>query len=451
MTPLRQRMLHELQRRNYSPSTIRGYLGAVRQFAEHFHCSPEQLGAEHLRRYQRYLLQEKKLEPSTVEMRVSALRFLYKRTLKRRDLAFDDLIFPKVPHKLPTVLSQDEVVRLGAASIRAISYNSCRNRHCPKCQTGARDQWLANRQQELLTVGYYHLVFSVPHALVPLMWQNKRSLFSLLFEASAATLLDIAADPKHLGAGIGFLSILHTWGQTLTPHPHIHCVVPGGGLAPDHSRWIASRSRFLLPVKVLSRVFRGKFVAGLRRLFARDPLRFFGECMSLHKEKHFALFLHTLYRQDWVVYAKPPFGGPEHVLHYLARYTHRVTISNHRLLSVSATEVCFRWKDYAHHSKQRTMTLAADEFLRRFVQHVLPRGFPRIRYFGFLANRRRTRMLPLCRVLLHQAPPTETLFLAKPTLGKCPHCHGPMYLVERLSAAQLFFAERKEVYLLDSS
>ena len=271
----------------------------------------------------------------------------------------------------------------------AISYNSCRNRHCPKCQTGARDQWLAKRQQELLDVGYYHLVFSVPHELVPLMWQNKRQLFSLLFEASAATLLDVAADPKHLGAELGFLSILHTWGQTLTPHPHIHCVVPGGGLAPDHSRWIASRSNFLLPVKVLSRVFRGKFVAGLRRLFASRQLRFFGECIPLHEEKRFASFLRQLYRQDWVVYAKPPFGGPEHVLHYLARYTHRVAISNHRLLSVSASEVRFRWKDYAHGGKQRTMTLTPKEFLRRFVQHVLPRGFPRIRYFGWLSNRMR--------------------------------------------------------------
>ena len=279
------------------------------------------------------------------------------------------------------------------------------------------------------------------------MWQNKRQLFALLFQATADTLLEVAADPRHLGAQAGLLSILHTWGQTLQPHPHIHCVVPGGGLA----RWIASRSSFLLPVKVLSRVFRGKFVAGLRRLFARHQLRFFGESMPLLNDKRFAIFLRTLYRQDWVVYAKPPFGGPEHVLHYLARYTHRVAISNHRLLSVSASEVCFRWKDYAHHSKQRTMTLASDEFLRRFVQHVLPRGFPRIRYFGFLANRRRARMLPLCRALLKQAPPTETPLRAKPTLWKCPRCHGLMHLVERLSVAQLFFAQRKEVYLLDSS
>jgi Putative transposase/Transposase zinc-binding domain len=333
----------------------------------------------------------------------------------------------------------------------AISYNSCRNRHCPKCQTGARDQWLARRQQELLPVGYFHLVFSVPHRLVPLMWQNKRLLFALLFDASAATLLEVAADPKHLAANVGFLSILHTWGQTLEPHPHIHCVVPGGGLARDHTRWIRSRSNFLLPVKVLSRVFRGKFVAALRRLFARDQLRFFGECTPLQQEKIFAAFLRTLFQQDWVVYAKPPFGGPEHVLHYLARYTHRVAISNHRLLAVSDSEVSFRWKDYAHGSKQRTMTLAPEEFLRRFVQHVLPKGFPRIRYFGWLANRRRTRMLPLCRALLDQLPPPAPTSLQQPTAWICPHCHGPMHIIERLTVAQLFFAEPKQAHALDSS
>ena len=333
----------------------------------------------------------------------------------------------------------------------AISYNSCRNRHCPKCQSGARDQWLAKRQQELLNVGYYHLVFSVPHELVPLMWQNKRRLFSLHFEASAATLLDVAADPKHLGAELGFLSILHTWGQTLTPHPHIHCVVPGGGLAPDYSRWIASRSNFFLPVKVLSRVFRGKFIAGLRRLFASRQLLFFGECTPLLEEKCFASFLRQLYRQDWVVYAKPPFGGPEHVLHYLARYTHRVAISNHRLLSVSASEVSFRWKDYAHGGKQRTMNLTPQEFLRRFVQHVLPRGFPRIRYFGWLSNRMRGQILPLCRALLNQAPRAQVTVSAKQLSWNCTHCQGLMQLVETLSPAQLFFAQGKEFHLLDSS
>jgi hypothetical protein len=333
---------------------------------------------------------------------------------------------------------------------QAISYNSCRNRHCPKCQTNARDRWLMRRQQELLPVGYYHLVFSVPHMLVPLMWQNKRRLFALLFEASAAALLEVAADPKHLGAQTGLLSILHTWGQTLEPHPHIHCVVPGGGLSPDRTRWIASRSGFLLPVKVLSRVFRGKFVAGLKAAFDRDQLRLFGECLPLGEEKHFAAFLHMLFQQDWVVYAKPPFGGPQHVLHYLARYTHRVAISNHRLQAVSTSEVAFRWKDYAHGSKQRSMTLSPEEFLRRFLQHVLPRGFPRIRYFGWLANRRRREMLPLCRALLHQPPPMAASPAEKPNLWLCPHCHGPMHIIERLTAAQIFFAS-PETYALDSS
>ena len=306
------------------------------------------------------------------------------------------------------------------------------------------------RQQELLPVGYYHLVFSVPHMLVPLMWQNKRRLFALLFEASAAALLEVAADPKHLGAQTGFLSILHTWGQTLEPHPHIHCVVPGGGLSPDRTRWIASRSGFLLPVKVLSRVFRGKFEAGLKAAFHRDQLRLFGECLPLGEEKHFAAFLHTLFQQDWIVYAKPPFGGPQHVLHYLARYTHRVAISNHRLQAVSTSEVAFRWKDYAHGSKQRSMTLSPEEFLRRFLQHVLPRGFPRIRYFGWLANRRRREMLPLCRALLHQPPTMAASSAEKPNLWLCPRCHGPMHIIQRLTAAQIFFAS-PETYALDSS
>jgi len=344
---------------------------------------------------------------------------------------------------------RDQCMRCGH---QAISYNSCRNRHCPKCQTNARDKWLAKRQQELLPASYFHLVFSVPHALVPLMWQNQRRLFSLLFEASAATLLEVAADPKHLGAEIGFLAILHTWGQTLQPHPHIHCVVPGGGLSFDHTRWLSSSSSFFLPVKVLSRVFRGKFVAGLRRAFRNHQLVFYGECRPLAVEKNFVAFLRTLFQQDWVVYAKPPFGGPEHVLHYLARYTHRVAISNHRLLSISDSAVSFRWKDYAQGSKLRTMTLSPQEFLRRFLQHVLPRAFPRIRYFGWLANRTRKNLLPLCRFLLHQSPPaTEASSLNQPPTWPCPLCQGPMYVLERLTAAQILFAETRLTCSYDSS
>jgi hypothetical protein len=335
---------------------------------------------------------------------------------------------------------------------QAISYNSCRNRHCPKCQTNAREKWLRKRQKELLPVDYYHLVFSVPHRLVPLIWQNKKLLFTLLFHAAADALLEVASNPKHMGAEIGFLSILHTWGQTLLPHPHVHCVVPGGGLSPDQARWISSRSNFFLPVKVLSRIFRGKFIDGLRRAFKNNRLSFYGECLPLENEKSFAEFLRTLYRQDWVVYAKPPFGGPEHVLQYLARYTHRVAISNHRILSVDGTNVTFQWKDYSHHNKQRKMTLTCEEFLRRFLQHVLPKGFPRIRYFGWLANRRREKMLPYCRVLLQQkAQETSTAPPDESGVRQCPRCHGVMRIIERLTAFQIHCEEQRQIGYVDSS
>jgi hypothetical protein len=328
---------------------------------------------------------------------------------------------------------------------------TCRNRHCPKCQTNAREKWLTARQRELLPVDYYHLVFSVPHALVPLIWQNKKVLFRLLFEASAETLLKVAADPKHLGAEIGFLSILHTWGQTLQRHPHVHCVVPGGGLSPDRQRWIRSPPRFFLPVRVLSRIFRGKFVAGLKRAFRRKKLVFYGACLPLAQEKAFHTFLRTLFREDWVVYAKRPFGGPEHVLHYLARYTHRVAISNHRLVDLTDTHVTFLWKDYAHGSKGRKMTLTHQEFLRRFLEHVLPRGLPRIRYFGFLANRRRGMFLPLCRTLLAAAPPADVPNAGEPAVWHCPRCQGPMRILEFLTAKQIHREEARGVPVLDTS
>ena len=252
-----------------------------------------------------------------------------------------------------------------------------------------------------MPVSYTHVVFTIPHELSWLALQNKKVVYDLLFRTSAATLLEVAADPKHLGAEIGFLSVLHTWGQNLQHHPHIHCVIPSGGLSLDHQRWIHPRYTFFLPVKVLSRVFRGKFIAGLKRAFRRGELDRF-RVASTHwpERKPFAAFLRPLFRQDWVVYAKRPFGGPEHVLHYLARYTHRVAISNPRLVSVADGKVTFRWKDYAHGSKQRKMTVTAEEFLRRFMLHVLPRGFVRIRFSGFLANRRRQQLLPLCKQLL---------------------------------------------------
>ena len=248
------------------------------------------------------------------------------------------------------------------------------------------------------------------------------------------------------------MSVLHTWGQALQPHPHIHCVVPGGGLSPDHATWIRVPHRFFLPVKVLSRVFRGKFVDRLKRAYRQDKLVFFGSCLPLKQEQAFAAFLRTLFRQDWVVYAKRPFGGPKHVLHYLARYTHRVAISNHRLVEVTDAHVAFRWKDYAHRSKRRVMTLTHEEFLRRFLQHVLPRGFPRIRYFGFLANRRRGTLLPLCKTLLLATPKTvQSISTRAAMLWRCPCCQGPMRLVERLTANQLRREPNSLVGRLDSS
>jgi Putative transposase/Transposase zinc-binding domain len=338
---------------------------------------------------------------------------------------------------------------------QAISYNSCRNRHCGKCQTNARDRWLADREKELLNVPYVHVVFTLPHQLSQLALANKRTLYDLLFRASAATLLEIAADPKHLGADIGFMSVLHTWGQNVLHHPHAHCVIPTGGLSLDHQRWIRPRYAFFLPVKVLSRVFRGKFTAGLKRAFRKRQLAFPGNLQPLAQERAFRSFLRSLFCHDWVVYAKPPFGGPQHVLHYLARYTHRVAISNHRLVSLANGQVTFRWKDYAHGSKQKLMTVTAEEFLRRFLLHVLPTGFVRIRFFGFLANRRRKSLLPLCRHLL----PTPTFNRVEGSqpkassteLWRCPLCGASMLLLRSFTATELNSPTMNRSIRFDSS
>jgi len=271
---------------------------------------------------------------------------------------------------------------------------------------------------------------------------------------SAASLLEIAADSKHLGAEIGFLSVLHTWGSNLLHHPHVHCVIPAGGLSPDHERWVQPHYPFLLPVKVLSRVFRGKFVAGLKQAFQKRDLCLPGALRPLAQRKTFHSFLRTLFRHDWVVYAKPPFGGPEHVLHYLARYTHRVAISNHRLVSLAEGKVTFRWKDYAHGNKKRLMTLAAEEFLRRFLLHVLPRGFVRIRFFGLLANRRRAALLPLCRRLIGDnsaSLPSQAETQVNSSSGStCPLCDGPMIVIERFTTQQLVEFTR-QVAIVDTS
>src|SRR5215831_7479831 len=333
----------------------------------------------------------------------------------------------------------DECSRCGQ---RAASFNSCRNRHCPKCQANARDRWLEARRRELLPVPYAHVVFTLPAQLAPLALQNKREIYSLLFRASAETLLTVARDERHLGAEIGFFSVLHTWNQKLQHHPHVHCVVPAGGLSPDHTRWIAPRIGFFLPVRVLSRVFRGKFVAGLRELHAAGKLGFHGELAALAAPAAFTAMLRNLFCSDWVVYAKRPFGGAEHALRYLGCYTHRVAISNHRLVALEDGKVVFRWRDSAHKNKKRLMRLALDEFLRRFFLHVLPRGFVRIRHFGFLAHRRRAKLLPLCFALLATTAPSPPVTgtpkgdTSRP-LWTCPQCGGPMGMVEKFTAADL--------------
>jgi hypothetical protein len=333
----------------------------------------------------------------------------------------------------------DECTRCG---YRAISYNSCRNRHCPKCQTAARERWIAARQKELLPTRYVHVVFTLPRALAPLALQNKKIVYDLLFRTSAETLLEVARDPQHLGAEIGFFSVLHTWNQKLELHPHVHCVVPAGGLSPHRTHWIKPRYPFFLPVKVLGRVFRGKFVAALKRAFCDGQLCFHGDLRPLAERKTFAAWLRPLFRKDWVVYSKRPFGGPEYVLQYLGRYTHRVAISNHRLVSFADGQVTFRWRDSAHNNEQRLMTLSVDEFLRRFLLHVLPQGFVRIRHFGFLANRCRATFLPLCFQLFppRLGPQTEqepSIANGPHDLWRCPKCRGPMVVIERLTPAEM--------------
>jgi hypothetical protein len=333
-----------------------------------------------------------------------------------------------------------------ACGHHAISYNSCRHRHCPKCQSQARQRWLAARRSELLATPYAHIVFTLPHQLAPLALQNKAVIYGLLFRCSAETLIEIAADPKHLGAEIGFFSVLHTWNQKLQHHPHVHCVVPAGGLSPDHTHWIHPRKKdFFLPVGVLSKVFRGKFIAALQQAHASGQLQFHGLLRGLPQPKLFRNFIRQLFAPRWVVYCKPPFGGPELVLRYLGAYTHRVAISNHRLVSFVDDKVTFRWRDSAHHNTKRLLTLPVDEFLRRFLLHVLPRGLVRIRHFGFLASRRRGTLVPLCKQLLsaaapappHSALPHSDTSSPVVPLWTCPLCGGPMLLIERLTAAQI--------------
>ena len=321
-----------------------------------------------------------------------------------------------------------------ACAHTAIAYNSCRNRHCPKCQGAAARQWLAAREAELLPVGYFHVVYTVPAPIADIAYQNKRVIYDLLMKAAAETTLTIAADPRHLGARIGITAVLHTWGSALTHHPHVHMIVPGGGLSEDGGRWISSRPGFLVPVNVLSRLFRGRLLAMLAEAHAQDRLRFFGDHAALADKRAFKRFLAPLRRIEWVVYTKEPFAGPEQVLRYLSRYTHRVAISNRRLVAADDNAVAFRWKDYRIDGPDRwkTMTLTPHEFIRRFLMHVLPKGFHRIRHYGLFANGNRAANIARARELLGAMPrvvepeeeqaatPDEPRVLPCP----CPRCGG---------------------------
>ncbi len=346
-----------------------------------------------------------------------------------------------------TSLLGGHVDQCDACSYQRVSYNSCRNRHCPKCQSLAKARWLEARMADLLPVEYFHVVFTLPEQLASLALQNKRVVYNLLFATAAETLRTIAVDPKHLGAEIGFLAVLHTWGQTLRHHPHLHCVVPGGGISPDGQRWVSCRKGFFLPVNVLARLFRRLFLAALTHAFEQGKLTFHGTSTYLAQPLAFKRLLASLRAREWWVYAKPPFGGPEQVLAYLGRYTHRVAISNHRLLNLENGKVTFSWKDYARGNQQQAMTLNTDEFIRRFLLHVLPHGFQRLRQFGFLANRRRRQQLALCRKLLaglyapaltSQPLPHDYQSLYEIVTGQslklCPVCRtGTMKLTERLA------------------
>ena len=327
-----------------------------------------------------------------------------------------------------------------------IAYNSCRNRHCPKCQGAAAQDWMQARMEDLLPVEYFHVVFTLPAQIADIAYQNKAAVYGLLFKASAQTLLTIAADPKHLGAKIGMTSVLHTWGSAMMHHPHVHVIVPGGGLSADGTRWIACRSGFFLPVKVLSKLFRRLFLEGLIRLHKAGKLKFFGELAKLADPGIFATQLAPLRKTNWVVYAKPPFGGPEAVLAYLSRYTHRVAISNHRLVSADADTVAFRWKDYRikRGDRMKVMRLTTDEFIRRFLIHVLPSRFHRIRHAGFLANGiRRDRIGQIRRLLDTEPEPAQMPDEAAsaepedpPAHQPCPKCGGAMIVVETFLRGQ---------------
>jgi Putative transposase/Transposase zinc-binding domain len=326
------------------------------------------------------------------------------------------------------------VARCEDCAFTTIAYNSCRNRHCPKCQGAAAKQWLAEREAELLPVPYYHMVFTLPAAIADIAYQNKAVVYDLLFKVSAETMLTIAADPRHLGASIGITSVLHTWGSALTHHPHIHMIVPGGGISPDGQRWVSCRLGFFLSVRVLSRLFHRLFLEKLIATHQAGRLSFFGDHAHLADTQSFAAYLAPLRKTEWVVYAKRPFGGPEAVLAYLSRYTHRVAIANSRLSAFDEQRVTFKWKDYRIGGRDRykQMTLATDEFIRRFLIHVLPKGLHRIRHYGLFARGACADNVTRARELLAVAKPEGQPTAAAPDPSKpsCPYCGGRMFIIE---------------------
>jgi len=368
-------------------------------------------------------------------------------------------------HRVMTAIESCRTAALGGhvevcdrCGQQRVWFNSCSDRHCPKCQSLARAEWIEDRQAEILDTEYFQVVFTVPEEIADIALQNKRTVYGILFRAAAETLQTIAADPQHLGAQIGFFAVLHTWGQNLLHHPHLHCVIPGGGLSPDGTRWISCRSGFFLPVRVLSRLFRRLFLKYLEKAFDSDRLHFFGSLEQLRDAHEFRSIIAPLKETEWVVYAKPPFAGPQRVLDYVGRYTHRVAISNNRILDIEEDRVTFHWKDYRHNHRPKTMTLPAEEFIRRFLIHVLPEGFQRIRYYGFLSNRHREEKLTRCRQLLGmRAVDPESAVGGQPidydyvalyekltgsSLRQCPICRqGRMVVVEILAPSVSAFID----------
>jgi Putative transposase/Transposase zinc-binding domain len=372
------------------------------------------------------------------------------RTANARHVSYSQLRVMSAIEACRTAVLGGHVERCEDCAHTRIAYNSCRNRHCPKCQWSAAAEWLAARQAELLPVPYFHVVFTLPAQIGAIAHQNKAAVYGILFKAAAETLTTIAADPKHLGARIGLTAVLHTWGQNLDHHPHVHCIVPGGGVSIDGERWVACRPHFLLSVRVLSRLFRRVFLQYLDAAFVAGELQFFSHLSVLKAASAFKHYLAPLRRSEWVVFAKRPFAGPEQVLAYLARYTHRVAIANSRLISLTSGHVSFRWKDYRQDGKGNVMVLQAGEFIRRFLMHALPEGFHRIRHYGLLANGHRADKIELCRKLLSAPSPLANRGCDDPdevapanNPPPCPCCGGRMKIIETLDRA---YGSRAESY-----